>query len=125
MMKLKPDWLNHLSSAAREHPQDLPAPLPRTTERVLSHLREEAISRSWLQLWLRPSILVAVAALVFAGLLTRKTQPVALQEPSLASLQDMESTTLSLPTDALLGMGNTARDDTQRLSQEITQLLKN
>jgi hypothetical protein len=60
-MKLKPDWLETLSTAARRAPLELPEPLPRTEARVLAALRGQ--DGPW---WNYLALRGAVAACVLA-----------------------------------------------------------
>lgn len=60
-MKLKPDWLESLSTASRQAPVELPAPLPRTAARVLANLRGQD-APWWDYLALRGAVAACVVA---------------------------------------------------------------
>lgn len=69
-MKLKPDWLELLTAAARRAPVHLPEPLPRTAERVLARVRGQE-SPWWDYLALRAALagMAMAAALLATSLL--------------------------------------------------------
>jgi hypothetical protein len=66
-MKLKPNWLEILTTAVRHAPVELPDPLTRTVERVLAHARLQEASW-WDYLALRAAITgVAMAAVLLTA----------------------------------------------------------
>lgn len=117
-MKLKPDWLNQLASAARKAPDDVPEHLPRTEARVLGALREASISAVPRKPLLAGfavcvMILASVAFWPHAG---------ALPEVSAEALADLEAAEWEAPSDALLA--DASPRSNSDLVREINQLLR-
>lgn len=116
-MKLKPDWLDQLSAAARNAPEEVPEHLSRTEARVLAALREQpSLGARW------KTLLAGAGAclLMIAGIALWPHDP-ALPEVSAAALADLEAAEWEAPSDALLADAS-ARSNSD-LMREINQLL--
>jgi hypothetical protein len=116
-MKLKPDWLDQLSSAARKRPDDVPEHLPRTEARVLSALRDASPS---VLPWKAMLAGLGVCSLVIA-VITLWPYDGALPEVSAEALADLEAAEWQAPSDALLADASPRANGD--LMREINQLL--
>lgn len=86
-MKLKPDWLEILTTAARRAPVELPDPLPSTAERVLAYARSQG-APWWDYLALRAAITgVAMAAVLLTMSLMRPGQSQAQDARAVAEIE--------------------------------------
>lgn len=123
-MKLKPDWLNQLASAARQAPDDAPEHLPRTEARVLDALRDplEPKGRAWSPALLWSTICAAIAVTVMT--LRWVTEAPPMSRADLAVQVLFEDEVWSTPTDALLADSGETDPVVENLSSEINGLLR-
>lgn len=123
-MKLKPDWLNQLASAARQTPDEESRSLPRTEVRVLSALRERLESKhpSSIRALVWNTVCGAIAVAIVMLLWVNHAPPVPRAEQAVQVL--FEDEVWSTPTDSLLASRGGSDPVVENLSYEINRLLK-
>lgn len=124
-MKLKPDWLNQLASAARQAPDDVSESLPRTEARVLGALRDhlEPKRLAWSPALLWSTVCAAIAVAMVMLRWGNQTPPT--PRADLAEVQVLfEDEVWSTPTDALLADNGETDPVVEDLSSEINRLLR-
>jgi hypothetical protein len=123
-MKLKPGWLDQLSSAARQACDDTPESLARTEARVLGALREplEAKRSPWSLALFWSAVCAVIAVLLDLPPWVSQAPPE--NRADLVVRLLFEDEVWSTPTDALLADSSGADPAVEDLSREINRLLQ-